>query len=205
MVSQITCTLLSACRAVVVWGTWKPLCTQSCPSICPSKSLPRPAAVLHSVLIQLLPLLPIMEVSKRVDTLGDSGWLTEEEEGKGADRCLKLSPGADEINPSSKADERWKQCLLLQLAALFPLCIQTSRAHFYLAEVSSISKPITVPTTLNTPGLSCHCENKEEYQFGKDCQSFADEIDKASIIYYQRFDYYWCDLVVVFVVKTLVI
>ena len=45
--------------------------------------------------------MPIMEVCKR----GNTGWLTEEEEVKGrADRCLNLSPGAGEINPSSKAE-----------------------------------------------------------------------------------------------------
>lgn len=49
-----------------------------------------------------------MEVCKRGDTLGDTGWLSDEDEGKGreggADRCLNPSPGADEINPSSKAE-----------------------------------------------------------------------------------------------------
>lgn len=78
----------------------------------PTKSFPKPAAALHSVFIQLLSLLPIMEASKRGDTLGDTGWLTEEEERKGADRCLNLSPGADEINPSSKAEmetETWRE------------------------------------------------------------------------------------------------
>lgn len=52
--------------------------------------------------------MPIMEVCKRGDTLGDTGWLSDEDEGKGreggADRCLNPSPGADEINPSSKAE-----------------------------------------------------------------------------------------------------
>ncbi|KAK2824490.1 hypothetical protein Q5P01_021665 [Channa striata] len=70
----------------------------------------RAAAVLQSESIQLLSLLPIMEACKRRDTLGDTGWLTEEEDGKGADRCLNLSPEADEINPSSKAKMETERC-----------------------------------------------------------------------------------------------
>ena len=89
---------------------------------------------------QLPSSLPVMEACKRGDTLGDTGWLTEEEEGKmrreGADRCLNLSPGADEINPSSKAQteteseiERWKQWVLV---GCFPLCIPDIRMLLFL-------------------------------------------------------------------------
>lgn len=72
-------------------------------------------------------IMPLMQATKRGADLGDTGWLTEEEEEgvEGGRQMFDSQLWADEINPSSEAETDWKvEAIRVQLASLFPLRIE---------------------------------------------------------------------------------